>query len=498
MVKMKKRIVPVIFAVYLILTSLTMMGSSVAQMQPTEKIPVIVGFRNRPEADLIRAYDGSIKHVYSIISAVACSLPKWAIDALMKIPKVMYVEPDGTVWALDEALPWGVDRIDAEIVHPYNKGTGVKIAVIDSGIDYNHRDLDDNYKGGYDFVNHDSDPMDDNGHGTHVAGIIAAEANGIGIVGVAPKASLYALKVLDRNGGGKISDVVEAIEWSVSNGMQIISMSLGTEDDSISLRTACDNAYTAGLILVAAAGNNGPGPDTILYPAKYDSVIAVGATENNDVRAEWSSTGPQLELAAPGVGIYSTYLYGTYAILSGTSMACPHVTGAAALVLKSNEKAWFSVGYTNGDGVWTNMEVRTVLCQTADDLGTIGKDNLYGYGLVDADEAAPSTPIHVESIEMAMRTLGRRFWSLTRAEAVVTILDAGGNPVEGATVYGHWSGITSGKVYGLTDVNGRVTLKSRFLFNASGTFTFTVDDVAKEGLTYDPSANKETSDSITK
>lgn len=364
-----------------------------------EKTSVIIGFKDKPDPALVKGLGGEIKHTYHIIPAIAAKIPPQVVDALSKSPKIAYVEEDGIVHAVDAELDnsWGVKRIGAGVVHAYNKGTGVNISIIDTGIDYNHDDLDANYKGGYDYVNGDADPMDDNGHGTHCAGIAAAEDNDIGVVGAAPEAHLYAVKVLDSGGSGYISDAVAGIQWAVDNHMQVISMSLGTSFDSQSLHDACDAAYNSGIVLVAAAGNEGNPAgkgDNVIYPARYSSVIAVAATDSKDKRAWWSSTGPDVELAAPGVSIYSTYLGGGYTKMSGTSMACPHVTGTAALVLVSDETVWASLGYTNGDGIWTNVEVRTVLDKTADDLGATGLDWQYGYGLVDADEAA------VESIDV--------------------------------------------------------------------------------------------------
>ena len=363
-------------------------------------IPVIICFKDKlgenTKINLIKEFGGKFKQSYHIIPAVSAKIPAKAIERLKKHPSVKYVEIDGKVYASKvyataQSLPWGVDRIDAEKVHPYNKGTGIKIAVLDTGIDYTHPDLDDNYKGGYDFVNDDADPMDDNGHGTHVAGIIAAEDNGFGVVGVAPEAYIYAVKVLDSNGSGTVSDVIAGIEWAVDNNMQIVSMSLGTPTYSQSLRDACNAAYNAGLLLVAAAGNNGNLfgiGDNVVYPAKFDSVIAVAATDENDERASFSSTGPEVELAAPGVNINSTYLGGSYRLLSGTSMACPHVTGVAALV-------WKAYPYYN------NTQVRERLQQTAEDLGDPGRDNWFGCGLVDAEAAAyvDSTPPVISNVQ---------------------------------------------------------------------------------------------------
>lgn len=353
---------------------------------------VIVVFKDdmkTEDVDFIEKCGGKMKQHLKLINGGVIEIPTKAIDSLKKNSRVKYVEPDIKVHSFQEIIPWGVDRIDADAVWTFgNKGIGVNVCVIDTGIDYTHPDLDDNYKGGYDFVNDDGDPLDDNGHGTHCAGIIAAENNTEGVVGVAPEINLYAVKALDRFGSGWLSDIIAGIEWSVENNMDVISMSLGTSTYSQSLEDACNAAYNAGIILVAAAGNEGDGdPNTTetSYPAAFDSVIAVGATDKNDGVADFSNTGPYLELTAPGVNIYSTlptyrvtltrtygYDYGT---LSGTSMACPHVAGVAALIIAANP------------GI-SNAEVRQILQQTADDIDENGWDPAYGYGLVDADEAA--------------------------------------------------------------------------------------------------------------
>lgn len=349
---------------------------------PAGRVKVLIGFDKKPgpaEQALVKGARGKIKYNYHLIPAIAATVPEAAIAGLRRNPRVTHIDPDGRIWALDTELDdsWGVKRIGSGAVHAYNKGTGVAVAVVDSGIDYTHPDLNANYRGGYDFVNDDDDPRDDNGHGTHVAGTIAAEDNGSGVVGVAPEAHLYALKVLDAGGEGYWSDLIAALQWSVDNNIQVVNMSLGgVASDTV--QTACQAAYDAGLLLVASAGNEGRRPgkkDTIGDPADYDSVMAVAATDQDDVRAKWSSTGPQLELSAPGVGINSTLPGGGYGTKSGTSMASPHVAGVAALVFAAHSG-------------WSNAEVRDRLKNTADDLGEPGWDSKYGEGLVDADEAA--------------------------------------------------------------------------------------------------------------
>jgi subtilisin len=275
---------------------------------------------------------------------------------------------------------WGVERIGAGFAHASNNmGTGVKVGIIDSGIDYTHPDLSANYAGGWDFVNNDDDPRDDFGHGTLVAGIIGAVYDGQGIVGVAPEASLYAYKILDSSGGGTYDRVIAALDRAIADGMDVINMSFGSfGDPGLAVLEACQRVAAAGILLVASAGNLGTfdgSGDNVVYPARYPSAIAVAATTDLDERAFFSSTGPDLELAAPGYNIYTTDLFGGYAYESGTSLAAAHVTGAAALLIYA--------GFP---------DVRGRLLSTAYDLGPAGFDTLYGYGLVDVHAAVIPAP----------------------------------------------------------------------------------------------------------
>ena len=356
---------------------------------------VLVGFRHAPGASdrqLIESVGGRVKASYRIIPALAANLPEKAVAALRRNPNVAYVEGDAKMQALEDDLPWGIDRVDAEVVWGGVQGAtsltaesvtgeGVKVAIIDSGIDAAHIDLAGNYAGGVNCITGGS-AADDNGHGTHCAGTVAAMDNALGVIGVAPKVRLYAVKVLDSSGSGYYSDFIEGLQWAVDNGMQVASMSLGGTTDSISLRLACDAAYAGNVLVVAAAGNSGSGTDTVAYPAKYDSVIAVAATDSADNRAYFSSTGPSIELAAPGVGIVSTVPGGSWASKSGTSMACPHVTGVAALIIHG--------------GVTAAASVRQVLQSTATDLGAAGRDPSFGFGLVNAAAAVQSGPVVID------------------------------------------------------------------------------------------------------
>ena len=400
---MKKIIGIVMILLMLMSVTVALAGNAKDTQTGGEKVKVIIGYVDKPnhaDEDMIRGNGGKTKYTYNIINAKAVEIPEQAIDRIKNNPRVAYVEEDAKVYALEDTLPWGVDRIDAELVWNgadggcdvttgRNAGDGVNVSIIDTGIDKDHPDLQANVKGGINFVSNPlwrpADPDkwdDDNGHGTHCAGIVAAVDNEEGVIGVSPEADLYGVKVLDRTGSGYVSDIIAGIEWSITNRMQVISMSLGLSSDLVSLHSACDDAYDAGIVVVAAAGNSGPADNTVIYPAKYDSVIAVSATDDTDAIASFSSRGIEVELAAPGVSIYST-VPGGYSAKSGTSMACPHVAGTVALVIAS-------------DSALTNTDVRNRLQTTAEDLGPDGRDIVYGYGLVDADEAVqptvPNTP----------------------------------------------------------------------------------------------------------
>jgi hypothetical protein len=331
------------------------------------------------------------------VPAIAANIPETAVAGLLRSQRVLRVELDGQFQAVDAELTaaWGVEHIGSGFVHAgLNKGSGVTVAVIDSGIDYTHPDLDGNYMGGYDFVNDDNDPMDDYSHGTHVAGTIGAEDNGSGVVGVAPEAYLYGLKVLNSNGSGSFSDIIAALQWAVDMGIQVTNNSYGSSvNPGSTVQAAFDNSYAAGVLHIAAGGNSGNPKgkrNNVIYPAQWESVVAVAATGSTDLRASFSSTGPANELAAPGVSILSTMPGGGYGTKSGTSMASPHAAGTAALIIAAR--------FVTSAG-----DVRQRLQDTADDLGDPGRDNHYGYGLVDAVEAVtdPGTGNSPPSVAIA-------------------------------------------------------------------------------------------------
>lgn len=319
---------------------------------------------------------------------VMATLTDKEIDGLKKNGNVATVEEDGECYALGgpanlvveghpsvlaETVPAGVAQIKAPAAWDCTRGKGIKVAVLDTGIDYNHPDLKANYKFGISFVPDESTPMDYNSHGTHCSGTIAAALNGAGVVGVAPAAYLYAVKVLSRTGSGNWSWLIAGIDWCINKkGLKLMSMSMGGAGAPSALEAMCNAAWSKGALLIAAAGNNG---GAVIEPARYASVVAVSAIDSANAIAPFSSRGPEVELCAPGVNVLSTVPGGGYGIKSGTSMACPHVTGSAAL-------AWGSHRFTN------NVTIRRLLAWTADNLGVPGRDNLYGYGRVDAEQAA--------------------------------------------------------------------------------------------------------------
>lgn len=266
--------------------------------------------------------------------------------------------------AVTAEMQWGVKRVNAAAAWSRTMGQDVKVGIIDTGMDYTHPDLKANYAGGYNALDASKTPLDDNGHGTHVSGIVGAASDGAGVVGVAPKVYLYAVKVLNAQGSGAYSGIVDGIQWAVNNKMNVVNMSLGSPSGSPAIQKAVEAAYKAGVTLVMAAGNDS-GP--VNYPAKYPQAIAVAASDSADKIASFSSRGPEIAVIAPGVAVYSTYMGGIYKSLSGTSMASPHVAGLAALAV--------------GAGAKTPAEVRKALVGAAISIGLQPSEQ--GAGLVD-------------------------------------------------------------------------------------------------------------------
>jgi subtilisin len=340
----------------------------------------------------------------SVGTAVAGRFSRLAVRELRRRDDVRYTEPDGAVQSLGERVPWGVDRVDADrAVGSGYDGEGADLAVVDSGIDSDHPDLAANLGTGKAFVecgkhpdgsycsetngNDCREPWDDgNDHGTHCAGIAAARDQGSGLVGVSPGVTLHAVKVLGCGGFGNYSDVAAGIQYVGEQGWDVASMSLGTSDSSQTIRDACQYARNQGVLLVAAAGNSGPCTDCVKYPAAYPEVVAVTATTQEDSLTEFSSTGPEVEVAAPGRSVESTVPGGT-GIKSGTSMATPHVAGAGASLV--------------AEGL-SGAEARDRIAATAEDVGLGGQES--GNGLLDVESAVSSGGASSTRIGEAGRT----------------------------------------------------------------------------------------------
>ncbi len=371
----------------------------------------------------------AIPALHLISVAVPAGQERAAADALRHNPHIAFAEPDYAAHIAadfpdDPGWPeqWGPARIGAPTAwHTTTGSPAVVIAILDTGVKLNHEDLspnlwlnadetpanglDDDGNGQRDDVHgwhffhewawdgerytylprEDGHIADDNGHGTHVAGIAGARIdNGRGIAGLAGHSRLMIVKVLDRYGDGWYSDIAKGIVYAVDNGAQVINLSLGGESASETLQAAVDYAYSHGVLVVAASGNDG---GAVLYPAAGERVLAVAATDEDDERPAFSNHGPAVDIAAPGVDIYSTWwrLDGYYTE-SGTSMAAPHVSGLAALLWSVNP-------------FLTPAQVSRAITGTAQDVNGTGTaawpgwDEYLGWGLVDCAQAiAAVTP----------------------------------------------------------------------------------------------------------
>ncbi len=321
---------------------------------------------------LLRAGDGDAKKLLDALNN--SGLVEYA--ELNYVAHAFDITPNDTYWSLQ----YGPQRIRAPQAWDLSTGSNsVIIAVLDTGVDLDHPDLAAKIVPGYDFVNRDDNPQDDQGHGTHVAGIAAAVSNnGEGVAGVSWGARIMPVKVLGSNGAGRYSAIVDGIIFATDNGADVINLSLGAPFNSRALEDAVNYAVEHGVTVVTAAGNSGS--NTIDYPAAYENTIAVASTDSSDNRSRFSTYGDFVDLAAPGSDIGSTGLDDTYIYNSGTSQAAPHVAGAAAVL----------IGYSSDFN--TPERVRTALETTALDRGSSGWDQYYGHGIIQLDRALQSDP----------------------------------------------------------------------------------------------------------
>lgn len=334
----------------------------------------LLSFHGSDEVDDIPALD------VRIIRVPAKALDRVLI-ALKNNPKIEFAEKDFVMQAIatandpyyTAAYEWHLAKIQAPAAWDFTTGTASTVlAVIDSGADYSHPDLIGKLQAGYDFVNGDSDPSDDNGHGTSATGTAAAASNnGIGVAAIAWGCPVMPLKVLDASGSGSYSNVAKAINYAADRGARVINLSLGATSSSSTLQNAVDYAWNKGVVVIAAAGNNGN--DTLVYPAACKNVVAVSATNSSDTRPTWSNYGTYVDLSAPGESIFTTSI-GGYGYASGTSFSSPVAAATAALMISVQPTL-------------TNSQTVSLLLNNADDLGAVGYDVHYGYGRVNAARA---------------------------------------------------------------------------------------------------------------
>lgn len=231
-----------------------------------------------------------------------------------------------------QILPWAISQFNIPVLWNRTSGKDVIVAVIDTGCDYNHDDIKNNIIQGINIVENNNDPIDRNGHGTHVAGTIAAVNNSLGVVGVSPNTKIMPVKALGDNGSGSNDAVARAIEWACDNGADIITMSLGSDYPSVRIERALDYAVSKGVVIFCAAGNSGIKND-INFPARYPETVSISAVDRGLNICSFSCTGDSLDFLAPGQDIISTTPNNSYSLMSGTSMAAPFAAGCAALYL---------------------------------------------------------------------------------------------------------------------------------------------------------------------
>jgi minor extracellular protease Epr len=376
-----------------------------------EKYRVIVRYNRLPNDEFLTRFKPYIvKKVYRF-NFFTMEIPTNLKSEIASYPFIESVTSDPVIHEKNQTTDWGIVNTKAYLSHSNGfTGKGVKIAIIDTGVDKNHPDL--KIAGGYNAIDGSLNYDDDNGHGTHVAGIIGAQDNDYGTIGVAPDAEIYIVKAIDANGTAYTSDIWDGIDWAMDHHIDIVNMSFGGPDYSSVYADAFKKAYESGILFVAAAGNSFSDPiseggcnhdvtlNCVDYPAGYDSVIAVGAIDQNNQHADFSSTGPKVEVSAPGVQIYSTVNGETYDYKSGTSMATPYVTGVLAL-------------YKEANPTLSAPEIRRILDRRVVDLGDKGKDQLYGYGLV-------QSPMLKEKIsEITLNNLTNIYTDTSKSSTVV-------------------------------------------------------------------------------
>lgn len=306
--------------------------------------------------------------------------------------------------ALAESVDWSLADYGIPDLWRKTRGARIRVAVLDTGCQLDHPDLGDAIIGSHDFTRSPWGASDRQGHGTWCCGLIAARQNDRGMTGIAPACELLVGKVLDDGGSGLDPWIAAGIAWAIASGAHLISLSLGSPNPSPAISEACMAAEFAGALVVCAAGNEGHragGRTTVNYPARYKSTLAVSAVDRQGVIADFSSAGPEVDVAAPGVNMLSTFPGSRYARLSGTSMACPFVAGVAALAIAKHRTEGGATPIASID------QLREHLLRGAKDAGAPGVDSEYGAGIIRPETVLGDEPGPPPKLEPGDRIVGR-------------------------------------------------------------------------------------------
>lgn len=436
----------------------------------------VVVFKDLPEAASEVAREAARHHAVhryqAVFNGFAAELSPQALAALQKHPLVQAIEPEFEVRLVADSVPTGVDRVDAELAHVAGAmGIGARVAVVDTGVDYTHVDLQDRVNVGLSrtfvsFESSTSNGFDDHGHGTHVAGTVAASANGTGVVGVAPGAEIVTLKVLSASGLGSSLDIMAALDYitqhnnnaaSYADMIHIANFSLGGGggDSDSAFRRAFERTVASGCFIAAAAGN-GATDAAYMVPAAYDSVFTVSAMDSrNDSFASFSNYGMDVDMTAPGVAILSSFPGQRYASYSGTSMAAPHVAGGAALYVAGN------LGQLTRANA--EHEIRLALLSSAEPIVMSGDKDGIAEPLLDAQAVVGDIAPPAPELRMGI-SLDKATYSEADAQAVLTI-----------TLVTELGAAVTGLSANAFDLGAMSHLRTGFSERGDGRYALTVD-----------------------